>query len=103
MTQLLKAIAIYTFLGLWADKAVKSKKVTVIVLAVLWSFISVMVIIGFTTNTNFFAPTPVSDFSLYLVVVLMQCNRSIGAGFMATWSGSSSASIFGFGSLWLSH
>ncbi len=77
MTQLLKAIAIYTFFGLWADKTVKSKKVTMVVLVALWSFIAVMVIIGFMTNTNFFGPARVSDFGLYLVVVLMQCNRTI--------------------------
>jgi hypothetical protein len=74
---------------------------TMVVLGVLWSFIAVTVTVGVTTNTNFFGPSPVSAFSVYFVVVLMQCNYSIGAGFAAqrTWPGGSSASISGFGSL----
>ena len=75
---------------------------TMIVLGVLWSFITVMVTVGVTTHTDFFAPTPVSE-NLYFVVVLMQRNRSFGVGFTTIWSGSSFASIFGFGLVWLSH
>ena len=99
MTQLHKAIAIYTFIGLWANKTVESKKVTMVVIVALWSLSAVVVTAGVTTNTNFFAPAPVSGFSLYFLVLLMQCNFSIGAGFLRTWSGSSSASISGSGSL----
>jgi len=47
----------------------------------------VVVTAGVTTNTYVFAPTPVSDFSLYSVVLLMQ---SFSAG---TWSGSSFGGI----------
>lgn len=46
---------------------ITSMIITMVVLIALWFFIGVMMVVGATTNTNYFAPDPVSFFDLSVV------------------------------------
>ncbi|KAF9482233.1 hypothetical protein BDN70DRAFT_801951 [Pholiota conissans] len=58
MTTLL--IAVYTFLGIWIGKNIRSVRVTGCILAVVWTFIVLMVALGNATNKgkHYESPTP---------------------------------------------
>jgi len=56
------AIAVYTFLGVWAMKDITSMKFTIAVVATIWSFIGLLVALALALNRNqdfnFMGPTP---------------------------------------------
>ena len=59
-----KLIAIYTFLGVWLGKAIKSIRVTWGLLMIVWSFIALMTILGNVINrdkgkSHYLSPVPV--------------------------------------------
>ncbi|KDR75017.1 hypothetical protein GALMADRAFT_69346 [Galerina marginata CBS 339.88] len=56
-------IAVYTFLGVWLGKSIRSMFLTKIILSLLWSFITLMIIIGNTIRwgsgkPHYLSPTP---------------------------------------------
>ena len=59
-------IAVYTFLGIWLGKAIKSIPVTRALLTTVWSFIALMTILGNVINRgkHFQSPTPVRSSGL---------------------------------------
>jgi len=65
----MQAIGIYTFLGVWAMKDIKSMKFTLGVVVTFWSFILTLVTVALTLNRNqtfnFMGPTPVSRLNNY--------------------------------------
>lgn len=50
----------FTFLGVWAQKDIRSMRLTLVVLFGIWSFIAILFIVGNTVNHNFIAPIQVS-------------------------------------------
>jgi hypothetical protein len=59
-----KLIAVYTFLGIWLGKDIKSIRVTRVLLLIVWSFIALMTLLGNVINrgkgkSHFESPTPV--------------------------------------------
>ncbi|KAJ3517235.1 hypothetical protein NLJ89_g633 [Agrocybe chaxingu] len=64
------AIAVYTFLGVWVGKTIRSIPITRAVLALIWGFLALIVIVGNTVNTEprFETPTPVSAIPFHLLL-----------------------------------
>jgi hypothetical protein len=60
----LKTISVYTLLGLWLRKDIASKRLTLVVIACIWTFIAIIVAVGNATNHDpvFESPTPVSPY-----------------------------------------
>jgi hypothetical protein len=53
-------ISVYTLLGLWLRKDIASKRLTLVVIACIWTFIAIIVAVGNATNHDpvFESPTP---------------------------------------------
>ena len=47
-----QVIAVYTFLGVWATKEIKSMKFTFGIVVVIWSFMALLVVALMTVNHN---------------------------------------------------
>jgi hypothetical protein len=55
-----QAIGVYTFLGVWARKEIKSMKITLAVVAAIWTFIAFLIVVAMALNHNkLIAPSPV--------------------------------------------
>lgn len=63
LTCILQVISIYTFLGIWIGRNIRSLRKTAYVMAAAWSFVIFMVILGNEVNKgpgkHFESPTPV--------------------------------------------
>ena len=61
-----QAIALYTFIGVWMGKSVKSNRVTGAIVGIIWFFIGLLILLGNVLNDGvgegFERPTPVIPF-----------------------------------------
>jgi len=59
-------IAVYTFLGVWLGKDIRSIRVTQVLLMTVWIFIALMTTLGNVINRSrhYQSPTPVSPSGL---------------------------------------
>ena len=103
-----QAIALYTFIGVWMGRTIKSNRVTGAIIGAIWFFIGLSTLLGNVLNGGarggFERPTPVILFySTIFLFLLMDLLCSTGAGLgLHSSSGASSASTCGSGSLFLS-
>ena len=103
-----QAIALYTFIGVWMGKTVKSNRVTGAIVGIIWFFISLLILLGNVLNDGagegFERPTPVIPFySAIFLSQLMNLLCSTGAGLgNRSLCGGSSVNTYGSGSRSLS-